>query len=106
MPIHRPRSAVSCKRCGGCCQAHMGILASHRDILRWQREGREDILCLIEDEETLFGRNGLGDGDYLDCCPFLVVERDHFACAIYETRPHTCRNFQPGSPKCAQVTEG
>ena len=84
----------------------MGMLASHRDILRWQREGREDILHVIEDEEVLFGRNGLGDGDYLDRCPFLVEEGDSFACAIYKTRPHTCRDFQPGSPKCAQVTGG
>ena len=104
--MHRHRSAVFCKRCGGCCQAHMGMLASHRDILRWQREGREDILRVIEDEETLFGRNGLGDGDYLDRCPFLVGGGGQFACAIYGTRPHTCRDFQPGSPKCAQVIEG
>ena len=98
-----PTEDVHCKRCGFCCQAHVGMLVSHEDILRWRREGRDDILRLIENAEIVYGRDGLGDGEYLIDCPFLISEGDLAACAIYDARPQVCRDFRPGSERCSQT---
>jgi len=96
-----PTEHTDCQRCGFCCQAHVGMLVSHEDIQRWRREGRDDILRLIENAEAVFGRGGLGDGAYLSDCPFLIREGDHAACVIYEARPQVCRDFRPGSERCS-----
>ena len=82
------------------------MLAVYEDLLRWRRQGRDDILRIVETETAFSGTDGLGGGEYLSRCPFLVAEGDHSACAIYETRPQTCRDFRPGSTKCAQFAEG
>jgi Fe-S-cluster containining protein len=43
------------------------------------------------------------DGHYLHGCPFLTWEGDHSFCAIYNTRPQVCRDYQPGSSElCPQ----
>ena len=98
-------SAPVCHRCGGCCQAHAGMLAQPADILRWRREERHDILRVIAAAETIDSSGGLGDTAFLAACPFLLRNDDRHTCAIYAARPQTCREFQPSSRLCRSARE-
>ena len=73
---------------------------------RWRRAGRRDILGVIDREHAVWMGDHLvsaEDGHYLRGCPFLVWEGDHSRCAIYDTRPRVCRDYQPGSSEiCPQ----
>jgi len=89
-----------CHRCGKCCLADFIAYVRDEDILRWQREGRTDIMSVIENEHAMWAGDHLisaDSGRYLHGCPFLMWEEDHSACSIYETRPAVCRNFVPAS---------
>ncbi len=90
----------ACRRCGKCCLADFAAYIRDEDLARWQREGRRDILAVVAREDAVWAGDHLvsaADGRYLRGCPFLMWEGDHAGCAIYETRPATCRNFQPAS---------
>ena len=91
---------VVCKRCGLCCQAHIALLAHTEDLERWRRQGRTDILRVVQAEthET----DGMGDSDLMGPCPFLLRQGETCTCTIYETRPMVCRAFRPGSTLCSQ----
>lgn len=55
------------------------------DTARWKRQGRLDILAKVSE---LSGWTEAGP------CPFLVaVSPDRYGCAIYDTRPETCREY-------------
>ena len=95
---------VPCQRCGLCCQAHVALLAHPEDIQRWRREGRSDILRVVEAEtqET----DGMGDSAMVAPCPYLERLEGEWGCAIYATRPLACQAFQPGSSLCSQSRAG
>jgi Fe-S-cluster containining protein len=70
------------------------------DMDRWFREGREDILHIIENEQAVwlgdhFVSSGTGRPIY--GCPFLEMAGRITACSIHATRPGVCRNYGPGS---------
>ena len=93
-------ATTKCQRCGKCCLANCLSFATEEDLARWRQQGREDILHVIENTHAVWAGDHLisnEDGHYLHGCPFLNWEGDHYACAIYETRPSVCRNYQPGS---------
>ena len=73
---------------------------------RWQREGRQDIIHILDNEDPVWVGDHLISGKTgrpLHGCPFLVPEKDLFSCSIYETRPMVCRSFIPGSSEiCPQ----
>jgi len=92
--------AVECVKCGRCCLANVSAIATDEDRERWQREGRHDILQVLEDEGAVWGGSRPGSG--LDewarwGCPFLLHRVSQVICSIYETRPRTCRGFTPGA---------
>jgi Fe-S-cluster containining protein len=92
--------AERCHCCGKCCLADFIAYVREEDILRWKREGRTDILSVIENEHAMWAGDHLisaDNGRYLHGCPFLMWVKDHSACSIYETRPSVCRNFTPAS---------
>lgn len=72
----------TCLRCARCCFREP-VIVSGQDIARWEREGRDDILDVIEVWD---------DGGR---CPFLrkLPGRLEYKCGIYETRPLTCQYF-------------
>lgn len=96
----------ACQRCGKCCLADFCAYVTAEDMERWRNEGRQDILAMIEHEQAVWMGDHLisaEDGRYLRGCPFLVWEDDRCFCAIYMTRPRTCRDYQPGSSEiCPQ----
>lgn len=55
------------------------------DMDRWRQEGREDILAKVNHQ-----MGWLKPGP----CPFaLEIGDDRYTCAIYATRPETCREY-------------
>lgn len=97
---------IECRRCGRCCLADFAAYVTEEDIIRWKAEQRHDILDILKRE------HGTWEGDHLVCadsgaalhgCPFFFFDGEQFGCAIHETRPATCRNYQPGSSElCPQ----
>jgi Fe-S-cluster containining protein len=75
------------------------ILVPVADILRWKRLGREDIAAQLQPGH--FGEMAFAtreDGS----CVHLGVPGNPNACAIYEIRGTTCREFEKGSWQCLE----
>lgn len=90
--------ASACTRCGKCClnESYMLTLtASAKDVSRWQREGRDDILRYVAQVGPGFYDLWVDDGVELARCPFLRKDRGAatYRCKIHETRPETCRRY-------------
>lgn len=88
-----------CNRCGRCCLADFSAYVKDEDIRRWRGEDRLDILTIIERQQASWAGNHIvqADGSDVGRCFFLRTEGGRCGCAIYETRPLTCRSFIPGS---------
>ena len=100
MQINESIPDNTCRHCGKCCLADFVAYVRDEDILRWQREGRSDILSVIEKEHAVWAGDHLissDNGRYLRGCPFLMNKENQLLCFIYETRPAVCRNFVPAS---------
>lgn len=95
-----------CLRCGKCCLAGIHALAKEEDIKRWRAEGRGDILTVLEYGQAVWAGDRLvssADGHHFHGCPFLARGNGCAVCTIYETRPLTCRVFQPGSSELCSL---
>jgi len=100
------KKEIKCHRCGRCCLANVIAYVTEEDFLRWEREGRKDILKIIKNE------GGVWAGDHfisrqtgrpLRGCPFYAFDGNGFGCVIYNTRPAVCRRYEPGeSELCPQ----
>jgi Fe-S-cluster containining protein len=69
------------------------------DIERWERENRHDILNRLQGNEIVWSGDIIvsSTGRHYSSCVFLNFDGESFYCDIYETRPHVCRDFVPGS---------
>jgi len=97
-----------CLRCGRCCLADFSAYVSSRDIQRWKEEGRNDILRVLENEQGVWQGDHLVNarsGKPLRGCPFFFFDGERFGCAIHETRPATCRNYEPCSSELCPLYE-
>jgi Fe-S-cluster containining protein len=101
---------IPCQRCGKCCLADMLDYAAEEERERWRREGREDILQILDRHHSVWMGDHLvsaDDGHTFRGCPFLEWEGGLTRCAIYETRPRVCRDFLPGSSEiCPRFRRG
>jgi len=100
---------MTCNRCGTCCLAHLFAYVTADDEARWRREGRADILEVVDAAATFWAGDRIVsriDGQSAAACPFLIRHDDHCACAIYDTRPQVCRDFRPGSSRICPLWQG
>ena len=81
-----------CERCGKCCVEYIGTFgATKEDILRWRKEGRDDILAYVcfmgDDWGDLFFHPETGE-EIHDRCPFLrkIRNKNEYECMIEETK--------------------
>ena len=97
---------IECRRCGRCCLADFTAYVTDEDISRWVTEKRDDILQILRSEHGFWEGDHLisvESGAALHGCPFYAFDGESFGCAIYETRPKTCRHYEPGSSElCSQ----
>lgn len=92
---------LDCLTCGACCRTgHDGrILVPAEDLVRWKRIGREDLSLHVQPGH--FGEAAFAtrpDGS----CVHLGTDANAVACAIYELRGITCREFARGSRQCLE----
>ncbi len=80
--------------------------ATQEDLERWRREDKQEILGVMEHSKAAWAGDivvSSVDGKILFNCPFLRYEGKFSSCTIYEDRPKTCRNFEPGASElCSQ----
>ena len=96
----RDGAAPACQRCGKCCLTNLIAYVTEEDWARWRREGRQDILHILANQNAVWAGDHLMSattGRYIHGCPFLEWEKDCYRCTIYETRPRVCREYVPGS---------
>jgi uncharacterized protein len=89
-----------CMRCGKCCLTDLIAYVTEEDKKRWTREGRADILHILEKEHGVWAGDRLvsqDDGHLLQGCPFFTCDGTLGICTIHETRPRVCRDYVPGS---------
>lgn len=88
-----------CLTCGACCRdvGDGAALVSADDLVRWRREGRDDILTRLVPGH--FSQQGLPTHEN-GTCIYLAQSDGRVACTIYETRGWACHALEPGSPQC------
>jgi Fe-S-cluster containining protein len=96
-----PEDAFDCLTCGVCCRTGTDgrILIPVADLVRWRRIGRDDVARAIQPGH--FGLVGFATRDD-GACVHLGTEVSVNACAIYEIRGTTCREFERGSAQCRE----
>ena len=92
----------ACTQCGKCCthpEFMGGMMADGADVIRWQREGRHDILAWVDilgSDDNPWADLWISPdaGDESEVCPFVRKRCDgKYDCAIYDTRPQVCRDY-------------
>jgi Fe-S-cluster containining protein len=97
--------SIKCIRCGACCHVDMLAYVSNKDIERWEKEQRFDIIGRIQNKNVIWFGDRIIDnyGEKITSCIYLNRDLSSFFCEIYNTRPLVCRNFTPGSSElCPQ----
>lgn len=94
-------SELDCLTCGACCRTgHDGrILVPAEDLVRWRSMGRSDIAEKIQPGH--FGESAFATTDE-GACVHLGTSESPNACAIYQDRGTTCREFERGSRQCLE----
>jgi len=92
---------LDCLRCGACCRTGEDgrILVPEADLQSWRALGREDLAACTQPGH--FGLLGFATREG-GACVHLGIEGQPNACAIYELRGTTCREFERGSPQCLE----
>ena len=94
---------IVCRRCGNCCHVDVAAYVSPEDIERWEKEGRQDILAHVRDNDVSWSDDGFVNrfgsviNTCLMSCVYLQWQGSVAACGIHETRTAVCRKFVPGS---------
>ena len=89
---------LDCLTCGACCRtgADGRILIPPEDLVRWRESGRDDIADQIQPGH--FGMVAFATTPDGTCVHLMPTN----ACAIYDVRGTTCREFEKGSKQCLE----
>jgi Fe-S-cluster containining protein len=93
--------ALDCLTCGACCRSGKDgtLLIPETDLLRWRRMGRDDLARATQPGH--FGMVAFATTPE-GACVHLGTSQSPNACAIYELRGTTCREFEKGSWQCLE----
>jgi Fe-S-cluster containining protein len=102
-----------CRTCGACCDLAEGMFEClPGDVYRWLEQKRSDILRYVryrlhENGDLAFLHSEIwvdpqsAGTELMVRCPFLTCTwQEGFGCAIYETRPFICKDFEAGGERC------
>jgi Fe-S-cluster containining protein len=94
-------SELDCLTCGACCrQGSDGrLLIPEEDLVRWRAHGRDDIARAVQPGH--FGQAAFATRDD-GACVHLGTPDNQNACAIYDMRGTTCREFEKGGWQCLE----
>jgi len=91
----RPKKEVTrnltwkCQMCGQCCKEQWGIFVTEKDVKRWMKEGRYDIIVnivpVIRTGKKRFGFMSTPKG-----CIYLTHDNK---CQIHDTKPEACQIY-------------
>lgn len=92
-----------CLSCGACCRNARPdtILVPEADLVRWRASGRQDLVAQTvvgHFSERAFATRPCAAKGF--ACVHLGTSENANACAIYEQRGTTCREFEVGSAQC------
>lgn len=94
------RVEFDCLKCGACCFQRPGtILVSEKDLVRFARLKRQDILEKLEPGH--FSQMAFKMSREGACVHHGTLDEPH-GCQIYEDRGEVCRDFEAGSPQCLE----
>lgn len=110
--IETGMEAFSCRQCGQCCMSldYHNELTS-KDVARWEKLGRTDILKWVRVVEGEGGTTEYriwtipGTTRLAEVCPFLkeIPSQNRWGCLIHDVKPDICREY-PLSRKHAMMT--
>ncbi len=93
-----PEEELDCLTCGACCrEAYHSVEVSRNELVN----KRHPELVVIRDTHRKLRREG-------DRCEALLGGRsalEAYACAIYDVRPRTCREFTRGGENCLDARQ-
>ncbi len=93
-----PADELECLTCGACCrEAYQSVEISRRELVN----KRHPELVVIRDGYRKLRRNG-------NRCEALLGGRtahEDYACAVYDARPRTCREFARGGENCLDARQ-
>lgn len=105
----------NCETCGACCRASSFMdLVPLRPFADMTDTEAEEIETKHPGSVTLTSPSGwtfdpqrfvmsIKQGEYGRCVALRGKVGKKVSCAIYEDRPETCREFEPGSERCLEV---
>ena len=89
----KQRIKFECKQCGTCCKIAGGQLPiSNKDMKRWKRQKRQDILKWVS-ERLGYLRIDPETGKEVRYCPWLRKQDEKYICFINDTKPEACREY-------------
>ena len=100
------KEELDCLSCGACCRTGEDgrILIPETDLMRWRRMGRMDVAERVQPGH--FGMMAFATRSDGSCVHLGTVDAEGRqnlnACAIYEIRGTTCRDFEKGSKQCLE----
>jgi Fe-S-cluster containining protein len=85
--------SAGCACCGRCCEFFGGHLhVTPRDLERWRRQGREDLLSRVNRLGWIWVDPQTKRRE--DRCPFIERSPDNKGlCRIHDTKPDMCRAY-------------
>ena len=101
---------MECLRCAKCCFEPFYRHVRPDDVEEWKANGRQDLVEILEREIKAQDRTNMALaalGMPFHTCRFCRPEGPgKFYCEIYQYRPITCREFDPGCSRLCPQYQG